>query len=158
MAKEIERKFLVRGEDWKAHGPGVPCRQGYLSRLPERTVRVRVLGNRGYLTVKGATIRASRPEFEYEIPVADAKTLLAELCEKPLIEKRRFVVEYAGRRWEVDEFFGENLGLVVAEVELESEDAQIELPPWVDREVTDDPRFYNASLAAHPYRSWKTRE
>ncbi|HEY9071230.1 MAG TPA: CYTH domain-containing protein [Candidatus Ozemobacteraceae bacterium] len=158
MAKEIERKFLVRGSDWKAYGPGVSCRQGYLSRVPGRTVRVRVMGGRGYLTVKGASIGASRPEFEYEIPVADAEAMLAGLCEKPLIEKCRFAIGYAGRRWEIDEFFGDNLGLVIAEIELEDEREEFELPPWVDREVTEDPRYYNASLAANPYRSWKNRE
>ena len=153
MAEEIERKFLIANDGWRS-GEGRRYRQGYLSTVKERTVRVRVAGDRGYLTVKGVTRGATRAEFEYEIPPMDAEQMLDTLCERPLIEKRRYAVQYAGLTWEVDEFFGDNEGLMIAEVELESADQKVTLPPWVGREVTDDPRYYNANLVRHPYRTW----
>ena len=153
MNLEIERKFLVEGDAWRRHSEGVPFRQGYLNTHPERVVRVRTMGERAVLTVKGAAQGAARPEFEYEIPLADAKELL-RLCEKPLIEKTRYRVESGGLVWEVDEFHGVNEGLVVAECELEAEDQAIARPDWVGEEVTDDPRYYNANLVARPYRDW----
>ncbi len=154
MAAEIERKFLVTGELWKAPGAGTRYRQGYLSSVKERTVRVRRVGNKGYLTVKGITAGAVRSEFEYEIPVADADALLNGLCEKPLIEKDRYRVRVGGHTWEIDEFRGENQGLVVAEVELQREDEPFEKPGWIAAEVTDDPRYFNANLGKHPYATW----
>lgn len=153
MAQEIERKFLVTGDDWRS-APATTYRQGYLSTARERTVRVRVAGDKGFLTIKGISTGASRSEFEYRIPPVDAEAMLADLCLRPLIEKRRHLVDYAGLTWEVDEFFGDNAGLVVAEVELETEDQKIELPHWIGREVTGDRRYFNSSLIAHPYRSW----
>lgn len=154
MAIEIERKFLVINDDWRAGATGQRYRQGYLSTVPERTVRVRVGGDAAYLTVKGALQGASRAEYEYPIPVADAHALLDTLCLRPLIEKTRYLVEYRGLVWEIDEFEVENAGLVIAEVELGSEDQPVDLPGWVGAEVTDDPRYYNASLVARPFCNW----
>ncbi len=154
MAQEIERKFLVVGDDWKALAAPVPIRQGYLSTVKERTVRVRTLGDRGYLTIKGITVGAVRSEFEYEIPAADAHQLLDELCERPLIEKTRSAIAIDGLTWEVDAFSGVNQGLIIAEVELEDEAQHIDLPGWIGDEVTHDPRYFNANLIAHPYTEW----
>ena len=120
-------------------------------------MRVRTIGDQGYLTVKGLTVGATRLEFEYEIPVADADTMLDDLCERPLIEKRRYKVEYDDLVWEIDEFFGENDGLIVAEVELEREDQRFEKPPWIGEEVTGDPRYFNSNLVQHPYSEWETQ-
>lgn len=152
MPTEIERKFLVTGTKWR-QGDSMRLYQGYLSRAKERTVRVRLAGEKAFLTIKGISKGASRAEFEYEIPVVDAEQLL-KLCDGPLIEKVRHVVVYKGLKWEVDEFFGENTGLVVAEVELEREDQPFEKPDWVGQEVTHDPRYFNSSLAINPYRTW----
>lgn len=153
MAEEIERKFLVDGSEWRTLGRGEVFRQGYLSTVKERTVRIRVVGEQAWITVKGLTVGATRSEFEYSIPLADAEQML-ELCEQPIIEKTRYVVEMGGLRWEVDEFTGANRGLVVAEVELDDPDQSIELPDWIGTEVTDDPRYYNANLIDHPYSAW----
>ena len=154
MGKEIERKFLVSGEEWKRGSPGVAYRQGYLSTVKERTVRVRTVGDKGFLTIKGVTVGVSRSEFEYAIPAEDANLLLNDLCEKPLIEKRRHYIAYHGFTWEVDEFLGANRGLVVAEIELSSPDQVFARPAWVGAEVTGDPRYANSSLSAHPYTTW----
>jgi CYTH domain-containing protein len=154
MAIEIERKFLVRDDAWRTAASGDRYRQGYLSTVPGRTVRVRVIADVGYLTIKGATVGAVRSEYEYVIPVEDAHAMLDGLCLRPLIEKTRYRIEYQGLVWEVDEFEGENDGLVVAEVELESQDQAITLPGWAGDEVTGDPRYYNANLVANPYRNW----
>lgn len=153
MATEIERKFLVKEGAWR-QAKGITYRQGYLNTAKERTVRVRTIADQGYLTVKGLTIGATRLEFEYEIPVADADQLLDKLCEKPLIEKNRYEVEYGGLIWEVDEFFGENEGLIVAEVELQSEDQAFEQPDWLGQEVTGDPRYFNSNLSRLPFTQW----
>ncbi len=154
MATEIERKYLVVGDAWREPGTGREFRQGYLSTVKERTVRVRVIGGRGCLTVKGITVNATRTEFEYEIPVDDARRMLSDMCEQPIIEKIRYEVEWAGATWEIDEFLGVNAGLVVAEVELEQADQEIEIPSWVGDEVTEDPRYFNSNLIARPYSSW----
>jgi CYTH domain-containing protein len=154
MSREIERKYLVVGEAWRSPGTAIRLRQGYLSTVKERTVRVRVAGDAGYLTVKGITRGATRTEFEYEIPVADADHMLDELCERPLIEKTRHLVDHGDLTWEIDEFGGVNTGLVIAEVELEDEAQPIDLPGWVGDEVTADPRYFNANLIAHPYSRW----
>jgi CYTH domain-containing protein len=128
--------------------------QGYLNTAKERTVRVRTIGDKGYLTVKGETKGATRLEFEYEIPVDDACQMLDELCERPLIEKTRRKIEKDGLTWEIDEFFGENKGLIVAEVELEDEDQVFSKPAWIATEVTDEPRYFNANLVDNPYSQW----
>jgi CYTH domain-containing protein len=154
VGQEIERKFLVAGDGWRAGAEGVLIRQGYLVTAPALSVRVRICGERGFLTVKGGEGTLVRQEFEYEIPVADAGAMLDGLCQKPLIEKTRHAVRHAGHTWEIDVFSGENAGLVLAEVELAAVDERLELPPWVGREVTDDPRYLNANLAREPFRTW----
>jgi CYTH domain-containing protein len=153
MAKEIERKFLVVGEAWRKLAKGTLYRQGYLSTVKERTVRVRTIDDQGFLTVKGITVGATRLEFEYPIPVADSNKML-EICEQPLVEKYRFKIQHAGLIWEVDEFLGVNQGLIVAEVELQSETQTFEKPGWIGAEVTQDPRYFNANLIKHPYSKW----
>lgn len=154
MSLEIERKFLLKGDGWRALGTGVPYRQGYLSTVPGRSVRVRQVRDKGYLTIKGIAVGATRAEYEYAIPAEDASEMLTNLCERPLIEKTRYRVEHHGLTWEIDEFDGDNAGLIIAEVELDAEDQAISLPDWVGKEVTGDPRYYNASLIANPYTSW----
>lgn len=154
MGVEIERKFLVRDQRWKSLAPGVLLRQGYLSSTPERVVRVRIEGERALLTIKGRNVGAARGEWEYPIPLFDAQTFLDELCERPIIEKYRYRIPWHGLVWEVDEFLGENAGLVVAEIELHSEQQVFEKPAWVGEEVTYDPRYYNANLLRHPYSRW----
>lgn len=153
MAIEIERKFLVNGSAWQ-QADGERFSQGYLNRDKERTVRVRVTGDKAFVTIKGPTNGASRSEFEYQIPIADGEQLLA-LCEGPAIEKVRRVISYKGSIWEVDEFFGENAGLVVAEIELESEEQDFERPDWLGQEVTHDHRYFNSSLSQHPFNKWE---
>jgi adenylate cyclase len=154
MAKEIERKFLVNGVDWKTLAKGTSYRQGYLSSVKERTVRVRTIDDKGFLTVKGITMGATRSEFEYEIPAADADAMLTDLCEKPLIEKNRYKIHAGPHVWEIDEFFGENQGLIVAEVELTSEEEALKKPGWIGAEVTGDPRYFNSNLIKHPFTKW----
>jgi adenylate cyclase len=152
MAVEIERKFLVVGDDWR-NATAVYYSQGYLNRDKSRTVRVRIAGDQAFLTIKGITQGASRAEFEYQIPISDAKALLA-ICEQPLIEKYRRKITYQGFVWEVDEFLGDNLGLVVAEIELPSEKTQFEKPDWIGEEVTQDERYYNSNLSKNPFVRW----
>lgn len=154
MGKEIERKFLVKGDSWRKGIQGVPCRQGYLSTFKERTVRVRVIGNEGFLTIKGISSRVSRDEYEYAIPVKDAQEILTNLCELPLIEKNRYKIQDGGNIWEIDEFLGENQGLIIAEVELREENQELSLPDWIGEEVTGDPRYFNSNLITHPYSRW----
>ena len=151
MGVEIERKFLVKG-DFRAGQPTLYC-QGYLSREPGRTVRVRIAGDQAFLTVKSLQTDLVRQEFEYPIPAVDAKQML-ELCDGPLVEKFRWKIPFGGLLWEVDEFLGENAGLIVAEVELDSPDQQFEIPAWVGEEVTDDHRYHNSRLSVHPFTKW----
>ncbi len=153
MAAEIERKFLVKSGSWREGPAGEWICQGYLCTDPERTVRVRVKGDRGYLTVKGASRGIERAEFEYPVPLEDAKALLA-MCRGPLLEKVRHERQVGGHLWEIDEFRGENEGLVIAEIELEEEGEEFEMPEWAGEEVSEDPRYYNACLARHPWREW----
>jgi adenylate cyclase len=152
---EIERKFLVRDRAVLDGAAGVPYRQGYLSTDSERTVRVRRAGDRGYVTVKGRSHGPARAEFEYTIPAPDADAMLDTLALRPIVEKTRHVVDAGGRRWEIDVFGGANEGLMIAEVELESADAPLEIPGWAGAEVTHDPRYFNANLVAHPYSEWR---
>lgn len=154
MGTEIERKFLVVGDAWKRGARVQRFRQGYLSVEQERTVRVRAVDEHGWLTIKGLSRGFTRVEFEYPIPVADAQRLLDELCLQPIIDKTRYEVRDGGRLWEVDEFHGANAGLVVAEIELDSEQEAFERPHWLGREVSDDPRYFNANLIRHPYCDW----
>lgn len=155
MGIEIERKFLVTGAAWR-QAAGVRLSQGYLNRNKERTVRVRIAGEKALLTIKGVTVGASRAEFEYEIPASDAEHLL-KLSDGPVIEKVRRVIQIDGATWEVDEFLGENVGLVVAEIELQSEDQAFAKPEWLGEEVTHDSRYFNSSLATHPFTRWHAK-
>jgi adenylate cyclase len=155
MGVEIERKFLLANDAWRGLGGATPMRQGYLVADPVRTVRVRIEGARAVITVKGKSSGASRGEWEYEIPVADALELLDGLCEQPQVDKIRHRIDYAGHTWEVDEFLGINAGLVVAEIELGAEDEAFDKPDWIGQEVTGDVRYYNSSLIRHPYSQWK---
>lgn len=155
MAQEIERKFLVCGEFRPFARKAMRISQGYLCSVPERTVRVRVRDDRGFITVKGPgdAMGMSRFEWEKEIDVDDAMHLM-ELCEPGVIDKIRYLVDYEGHTFEVDEFRGENEGLVMAELELKSADEEFSRPSWLGEEVTGDSRYYNASLAKMPFLSW----
>lgn len=154
MSKEIERKFLVNSDDWRALVDGHYYCQGYVPTQGKQTVRVRIIENQAYLTLKGPTVGISRSEFEYEIPAADAQTILAELCQKPFIEKYRYRIPDGEVVWEVDEFLGENRGLILAEVELTHAEQVINLPIWIGEEVTGDPRYYNSNLVKNPFQHW----
>lgn len=155
MATEIERKFLVVDDSWRASVfRSTPYRQGYLAGGKSSSVRVRTSDSGAWLNIKGATLGVRRREYEYPIPQSDAEQMLAELCDGALIEKTRHFVEYEGKIWEVDVFEGDNEGLVVAEVELESETEPFARPSWVGEEVSNDTRYYNVCLASHPFKSW----
>lgn len=154
MAQEIERKFLVRNDLWRQNAAGVLVRQGFLFASPQRAIRVRVAGDKGYLTIKGPTTGISRREFEYGIPADEANEMLNTLADGRVIEKRRYEVPFSGKVWEVDEFLGDNAGLVVAEVELASEREEVPLPPWVGEDVSDRPQYLNVNLAKHPFCKW----
>ena len=149
MSLEIERKYLVASSDWKiglTEADSVFIQQAYLSIDPERVVRVRIRDNTAFITIKSLTIGITRKEFEYSIPVADAIEIL-ELSKSSVIVKRRYIINYKGNNWEVDEFLGRNEGLVVAEIELESENQKFDIPPWLGEEVSHDPKFSNLQLA-----------
>ncbi|MFH1851963.1 MAG: CYTH domain-containing protein [Candidatus Neomarinimicrobiota bacterium] len=154
MAIEIERKFLVTDDRWRNLATGVFYRQGYLSTDPNAIVRVRIAGEQGFLTAKGRSAGLARMEFEYPIPVADAQIILDNLCRKPLIEKYRYTIPIDGLTWEVDKFTGVNAGLIVAEVELPEQNHKFSKPDWVGREISDDPRYFNANLVDHPFEKW----
>jgi CYTH domain-containing protein len=154
MATEIERKFLVKGDGWRGLAEGQYYCQGYIPTKDGRTVRVRIVGERGYLTIKGPAVGNTRSEFEYPIPVEDAREILETLCERPYIEKTRSKIVVGELTWEVDEFAGENQGLILAEVELNGENQEVELPDWIDKEVSGDARYFNSNLAKNPWSSW----
>lgn len=153
MAVEIERRFKVNGDSWRGLAPGVRYRQGYLSVEKERTVRVRVVGEQAWLTLKGQISDISRHEFEYAIPVAEAQTIMDAMCPM-VVDKLRYRIEFGGFIWEVDEFFGENAGMVLAEIELPSEETAFDKPAWLGEEVTFDGRYTNAYLSKNPYTRW----
>ena len=155
MAKEIERKFLVKGDAWRALAKGTTYRQGYLNSAKERTVRVRTAEDKAFLTIKGLTLGATRAEYEYEIPFDEGKAMLDALAEKPLIEKKRYKIPAGDLTWEIDEFLGDNAGLIVAEVELTSEHQAFDRPAWLGDEVTGDTRYYNANLIKKPFTRWR---
>jgi CYTH domain-containing protein len=154
MTQEIERKFLLKNDTWRALAQGMPYRQGYLNSAKERTVRVRTIGDTAFLTIKGVNVGATRAEYEYPIPLTDCNAMLDTLAEKPLIEKKRYKIQHGGLTWEIDEFFGDNQGLIVAEVELQREDQAFDKPDWIGDEVTTDPRYFNSNLVKHPYTQW----
>jgi CYTH domain-containing protein len=148
MTLEIERKFLVDNEEWRSlASSGMLYRQGYIYTHNTTTVRVRVSGHQGYLTIKGSTTGSTRTEFEYPIPLEDAQEMLETLCDRPLIEKIRYKLQQGELVWEIDEFRGAHEGLILAEVELKDENQALDLPHWIGKEVTADPRYYNANLA-----------
>lgn len=156
MGIEIERKFLLSSDAWRTGAHGTLYRQGYLAVEKNRTVRVRRVGTKGFITVKGISTGASRAEYEYEIPATDADAMLDSLCLRPLIEKTRYCVTHRGFTWEIDEFHGENEGLVLAEIELASEDQPFDLPSWAGKEVTEDARYYNSRLVNRPFSQWQS--
>jgi adenylate cyclase len=153
MGQEIERKFLVTGDAWRT-GTRTLIRQGYLHNEVKATVRVRTKGKRAYLTIKGSTSGITRAEFEYEIPLEEANQILDQFCQRPLIEKIRYEIYVERFKWEVDEFYGENNGLVIAEIELEDEAQEFPKPDWLGKEVSDDFRYQNANLVKNPYNQW----
>jgi len=156
MALEIERKFLVNGEFRSEVAEAVHIIQGYISTLPGRTVRIRIRGERGFITIKGMADSSGivRYEWEKEIPLSEAKELL-QLCEPGVIEKTRHIIKAGKHLFEVDEFHGENAGLIIAEIELSSADEQFRKPSWLGKEVTGDPRYYNSALSGNPYSRWR---
>jgi adenylate cyclase len=154
MGVEIERKFLLAGDAWRGLGEPVLLRQGYLSSHPDRVVRVRVEGAAGTMTIKSRNQGATRGEWEYSIPLAEANQLLDQVCEQPIIEKFRSRIEYGAHVWEVDEFLGVNEGLHLAEIELASEQEAFDKPSWIGAEVTDDSRYFNSSLQHFPFSKW----
>lgn len=157
MASEIERKFLITGNGWQDAPRSSRIRQGYIVPGPPVSVRVRIADDAANINIKRATdVAAVRDEYEYSIPVDDAEKMLNDLCHGYAIEKTRHYIEHAGLTWEIDVFEGVNSGLLIAEIELNHENQQFELPPWAGEEVTDDPRYLNASLSQHPYSEWKS--
>ncbi|WP_321528209.1 CYTH domain-containing protein [Sedimenticola selenatireducens] len=155
MALEIERKYLVINDKWKENILSKSVlKQGYIANQPNATVRVRIAGEVAYLNIKSATTGITRAEFEYQIPLSDAEQILEQVAEHPFIDKTRYKVQWGSHVWDLDLFAGENQGLIMAEVELNSEDESFELPPWAGKEVSGDPRYYNASLVKHPYTQW----
>ncbi|MEI7524722.1 MAG: CYTH domain-containing protein [Mariniphaga sp.] len=153
MGVEIERKFLVLNNDWRTLGTPVNYAQGYLTADGIRTVRIRIAGEEGFITIKGGSNGISRLEFEYPIPVLDALEML-RLCAIPVIQKFRTKIDYKGKIWEIDEFEGDNKGLILAEIELTSEDESFDIPTWIGQEVTGDLRYFNSQLSVRPFRSW----
>ncbi|PKO95949.1 MAG: adenylate cyclase [Bacteroidetes bacterium HGW-Bacteroidetes-9] len=155
MALEIEHKFLVRSTDFRNLAKPIFYRQGYLVISDTKVVRVRIAGEQGFITIKARVTSLTRKEFEYKIPITDAELMLAEMCVGSVIEKLRYRIDYQGFIWEVDEFLGENEGLIVAEIEVDTEEQEFAKPDWVGLEVTNEPRYLNAYLSEHPYKSWK---
>lgn len=159
MALEIEHKFLVVSEEWRSQVfESKIIRQGYLSNNPQASVRVRIEGQEANINIKGMTLGIQRLEYEYPIPFAQANELLDKLCTKPLIDKTRHLVEFAGKRWEIDEFTGENEGLIVAELELKQVGEIFEKPAWAGEEVSGIVRYYNVSLQKYPFSDWTEAE
>lgn len=159
MSIEIERKFLVKSEAWKKTVcTSLPMRQGYFPGLNGCTIRVRIIGNRGYLTIKGHTGVISRSEYEYEIPVPDAVHMLDEFCDPHQIVKTRHLAPADCGMWEIDVFEGDNAGLIIAEIELDTEESVFERPDWLGEEVSFDPAYRNQALLANPYKNWKEKK
>ena len=154
MGVEIERKFLVDETLLPELTNGYTIKQGYIQTVDHTTVRIRIRDKEAFLTIKGKSQGASRLEFEYPIPLSDAQEMLTNLCHTSLIEKTRYLVEHEGHTWEVDLFDGSNKGLIIAEIELESEDEEFSLPAWITKEVTDDVRYFNSNLIQRPYINW----
>lgn len=154
MPKEIERKFLLANDGWRGLAQGLHICQGYLAAEPECAVRARIAGERAWIGIKGRNVGATRLEFEYPVPLEDARLMLERLAKRPLIEKTRYAIPYHGLTWEVDEFSGDNQGLIIAEVELKDERQSFVKPGWIGPEVTGDPRYYNSNLVENPFKNW----
>ncbi|VAW69451.1 hypothetical protein MNBD_GAMMA10-1057 [hydrothermal vent metagenome] len=155
MPVEIERKFLLANDDWREQVVrSHRIRQGYLGKMDKASVRIRVQGEKANINVKSAELGMRRMEYEYEIPLPEAEQMLEQLCEHPQVDKTRYIVEVGQHTWEIDEFYGDNEGLMVAEIELDREDEKFEKPVWAGKEVTEDPRYYNVNLVCHPFRQW----
>jgi len=155
MATEIEHKFTLKNENWRQLvTKSERLVQGYLAGNERSSVRIRIVGDKANLNIKSATLGVFRQEYEYDIPLADGEKILEDLCEKPVIDKVRHYVEYSGKTWEIDEFSGENKGLIVAEIELDAENEAFAIPDWADQDVSGDPRYYNVSLVKHPFKNW----
>lgn len=155
MGIEIERKFLLRNNDWRTQADeGTAFCQGYLCEAGPGSVRVRIEGQQANINIKSATLDMSRLEYEYPIPLADAQHMLQHVCIRPVIEKTRYHVQFSGKLWEIDVFAGDNDGLIVAEIELDHVDEAFEQPPWIGEEVTEDTRYYNVCLVKHPFKDW----
>ena len=155
MPIEIERKFLLANNDWKEQvSRSFRIRQGYMGEIDKASVRIRVQGDKANINIKSATLSMRRMEYEYEIPLIEAEEMLDQLCKQPQVDKTRFIVEQGKFKWEIDEFYGENEGLLVAEIELDDENEAFDKPQWLGEEVTEDPRYYNVNLIKQPYKNW----
>ena len=155
MPVEIERKFLLKNDNWRAHAEqSTRIRQGYLGALAKASVRIRVEGDHANINIKSAELSMRRMEYEYSIPLEEASEMLDRLCEQPQIDKLRHIVKHGKHVWEIDEFFGDNAGLVVAEIELSDETESFDMPAWAGTDVTQDARYYNVNLVKHPFRRW----
>ncbi|RDH86023.1 MAG: adenylate cyclase [endosymbiont of Galathealinum brachiosum] len=155
MPIEIERKFLLVNTDWREQvTSSYRIRQGYMGEIDKASVRIRVQGDKANINIKSATLSMRRMEYEYEIPLIEAQEMLDQLCKQPQVDKTRFIVEQGKFKWEIDEFYGENEGLLVAEIELDDENETFDKPDWVGEEVTEDPRYYNVNLIKHPFKNW----
>ena len=158
MGIEIERKFLVVNDSWREQADeGTAYKQGYLIGSNQVSVRIRIEGKLAFINIKSATLGVCRQEYQYPIPLDEANMILNDLCEKPLIEKTRFKLPQDGFVWEIDVFSGENDGLIVAEIELNSENDSYPKPDWLGMEVSDDPRYYNVNLVSHPFNTWNRK-
>jgi adenylate cyclase len=154
MAKEIERKFLIDPQKWDWKGIPVNIIQAYLLITPEKVIRIRIAGEKAFLTIKGNPSRITRDEFEYAIPIDDAREML-KLCQYSPVEKTRYIVDFESKKWEVDIFLGKNKGLFLAEIEMNSEEEIISLPPWIITDVSNNQQYYNSSLAKNPFSEWQ---
>jgi len=155
MPIEIERKFLLANNNWREQvSSSHRIRQGYMGEIDKASVRIRVQGKKANINIKSATLSMRRMEYEYEIPLDEALEMLDQLCKQPQVDKTRYIVEQGKFKWEIDEFYAENEGLLVAEIELEDENEVFEKPQWLGEEVTEDPRYYNVNLIKHPYKNW----
>lgn len=157
MGLEIERKFLVKNKNYRKYEiqKKIEIRQGYITLEKEKVIRIRITNNTAFLTLKGLATSITRHEFEYEIPVTEARKMLDLFCYKPIIKKVRYIVKYKDHTWEIDEFDGQNSGLVIAEIELDNEETEFSKPEFIGKEVTEDPRYYNFNLVKSPYQSWE---
>lgn len=154
MGTEIERKFLIKNDEWKKNAQYSDYRQGYIFAEKKGIVRVRTVEQKGFITIKSAPVGLKRQEYEYEIPLADAIVMLETMCENYIVEKKRYKLKYGTHIWEIDEFTGHNEGLIVAEIELSDEDEEFEKPPWVGQEVSRNPKYHNSNLSKKPYKQW----